>query len=581
MGGFIKMVFASLFALVLFLVGGFLLLGIVASSGKKVSIPKQATLHLAVPASLPDFPIGNEALFGDPEVTLHDLRMNLRKAAVDERIERVVLQMGMTSAGWASLTELREEIAKVRAAGKPVYAWCEWVTFRNYYLAAACDSIFAPSDAFVLFDGINGERQFHKGLMDKIGVQMRVHKIEAYKAAGEIDIRTEMSPEARQNAQWILDETIAKVKASVLADRKKDEGWWDARLAEVAPRAEEAKASGLIDDVVYWNDLKDRWQGEEAAKGKSLIVTGGTYSKVTGASVGLRGKTKIAIIHAQGAIAGSRSGTNPIWGGALMGSESVNKELRRVAEDETVDAVVFRVDSPGGSTYTSDLIRHQVAMLESKKPLVVSMGDAAASGGYMISYPCSMIVANELTRTGSIGSIFQLPNAEGLMGKLGLSTDRITYGPNATIASVVKPWTAAEESLVVRQHWKSYNEWVADIARVRGMTFTGVDTLGRGRVWTGQQALALGLVDSVGTLDDAIAIALAMAGGKSGDKWSEVHYPKRQTFLEALQEGDFPMARRILAQAIWREVETSVAETVEGVTALTSGELALDPTVLP
>jgi protease IV len=209
------------------------------------------------------------------------------------------------------------------------------------------------------------------------------------------------------------------------------------------------------------------------------------------------------------------------------------------------------------------------------------MGDAAASGGYMIAYPCSMIVANPATRTGSIGSIFQFPNAGGLFAKLGLSTDRLTYGPEATITSFVLPWTAAQESLVARQHWKAYDEWVEDVARVRGMTFAGVDSIARGRVWTGRQALGLGLVDTLGTLDDAIAIAAGMAGAKAGEKVSEVHYPKRQTFLEALQSGDFLAARRIVARAIWREATDSAHETMESAAAVLTGDLALEESLLP
>jgi protease-4 len=199
----------------------------------------------------------------------------------------------------------------------------------------------------------------------------------------------------------------------------------------------------------------------------------------------------------------------------------------------------------------------------------------------MISYPCSMLVANVATRTGSIGSIFSLPNAAGLMDKIGVTTDRITYGPYAGITSLVKPWSAEEESIVVRQHWATYNEWVEDIARVRGMTFAQVDTIGRGRVWTGRQALARGLVDSVGTIDDAIAIAAAMGGAKAGDKVNEVHYPKQQTFFEALQAGDFMAARHILALAIWHEAATSVGETVESAAALTAGDLSIEPSLLP
>ncbi len=580
MGGFIKQVFATLFALVLFLVGGLFLLGGIAASGKKTVIPQNATLHLTLPVSLLDFPAGSEQPFGDPPMTLHDLRMALRKAAVDERIDRVVFTMGITEAGWSKLGELRQDIAAVRAAGKPVFAYCEWLTFRNYYLATACDSVWLAPDAFVVFEGINAERQFKRGLWDKLGIQWRVHKIEKYKAAGEIDVRTTMSDEARENAQWILDETTAMVRDAVIADRKKDAAWFDDLLVQVAPRANEAKALGMIDDAVYWNDLVDRWQGPDAAKGKSRIVSGTKYAKVSPASVGLRGKIKVAVIHAQGAIAGAKSGENPLFGGAMMGHETINAEIRKVARDKTVDAVVFRVDSPGGSSFTSDLIRHQVAMLEREKPLVVSMGDAAASGGYMISYPCSLIVANPATRTGSIGSIFQYPNIGGLYDKLGLSTDRITYGPNATMTSVAVPWTAAQETLVARQHWKGYNEWVEDVARMRGMTFAGVDSIARGRVWTGRQAVALGLVDTLGTLGDAIAIAAAMAGAAPGEKVSEAHYPKRQTFLEALQAGDFVAARRILAAAIWHEAADSARETLESAAAAMQGDLAIEESLL-
>lgn len=581
MGGFVKQVFATLFALVLFFVFGLFLLGGIAASGKKTVIPKGSTLHLVVPVSLNDYPSGAESPFGDPPVTLHDLRLALRKAAVDERIERVVLQMGITDAGWSKMEELRQEIAAVREAGKPVFAWCEWITFRNYYLAAACDSIWMAPTGFIVFDGINSERQFRRGLMDKIGVQMRVHKIEKYKAAGEIDVRKEMSPEARENAQWILDDTVDMVRTAIAADRKKDGAWVDAMLAEVSPRASEAVERGFIDGVVYWNDLEDRWGGEPGAKKSSdRIVTGARYAKIPAASVGLRGKTKVAVIHAQGAIGGAKSGENPFLG-LMLGSDTINEEIRRVARDKTVDAVVFRIDSPGGSTYTSDLIRHQVAMLEREKPLVVSMGDVAGSGGYMIAYPCSLIVANTSTRTGSIGSIFQFPNAGGLLEKIGLTTDRVSYGPHATMTSLTLPWTAAQESIVVRQHWKSYNEWVADIARVRGMTFEGVDSLGRGRVWTGRQALARGLVDSLGTLDDAIAMAARMGGAEDVTDVSESHYPRQQTFLEALQEGDFPMARRILARAIWHEATDATRETMEGAAALTQGEIAIVESYLP
>jgi protease-4 len=577
MGAFFRQLFATILALFIVLIGGIFVLAAIGSSRKTV-IPAHSTLVLTMPVSLEDYPPTRGKPFGDRVMTLHDMRMGLKTAAVDKRIDRVVLQLGFGDAGWASLDEIRQEVAKTRKAGKKVYAYCEWLTFKNEYLASACDSIWLPPGAYVAVTGINAEREFHKGLMDKLGIQMRVHKIEAYKAAGETDIRTSMSPEARENAEWILDETVKYVVPAILKDRKKDQAWWDGVLARPVMRAHEAVEMGLADRELYWNDLKESWAGDDDSETNSRIVTGSKYAEVVPATVGLRGKTKVAVIHAQGAIAGAKSGENPLLGGATMGHDNVVKDLRKVADDESIDAVVFRVDSPGGETFASDIIRNQVERLAAKKKVVVSMGDAAASGGYMISDKFPMLVANATTRTGSIGSIFQLPNADGLFGKVGITHDRVTYGPNATMISLAQPWTAEQESIIVRTHWAGYNEWVADIAKARHMTFEQVDGLGRGRVWTGTQAVANGLVDTVGTLDDAVRIAARLAGAADSAKVSEVHYPKTQTFFEALSSGDFPLARSILAASLFRDATEPMRNAYESTRSwFSSPELAIDP----
>jgi protease-4 len=577
MGAFFRQLFATIFALIIVLIGGIFILAAIGSS-KKTVIPAHSTLVLTMPVSLAEYPPTRGRPFGDKIMTLHDLRMDLKKAALDKRIERVVVQMGYGDAGWASLDELRQEIAATRKAGKPVYAYCEWLTFKNEYLAAACDSIWLPPDAYIAITGIDAEREFHKGLLDKLGIQMRVNKIEKYKAAGEIDVRTDMSPEARENAQWILDETVKYVVPAILQDRRKDEAWWDGVLARPVMRAHEAVDMGLADRVLYWNNLKDQWAGDDDSETNSKLVSGSKYADVVPASVGLRGKLKIAVIHAQGAIAGAKSGENPILGGATMGHENVVKDLRKVGEDKSIDAVVFRVDSPGGETFASDIIRQQVERLAQKKKVVVSMGDVAGSGGYMIAYCAPTLVANATTRTGSIGSIFQLPNVKGLLDKIGITYDRVTYGPNATMISLLSPWTAQQESILVRTHWAGYNEWVADVARHRHMTFEQVDGLGRGRVWTGMQAVANGLVDTVGTLDDAIRIAARLGGGSDTSRVTEVHYPKTQTFFEALSSGDFQLAREILGATMFRDATEPMRNAYESTRAwVLSPELAIDP----
>jgi len=580
MAAFFRQLLATFVALVIVIFGGFFLLVILVAgaSVKKTVVPDHATLYLQMPPELADYPPTRGKPFGERPLTLHDMRVGLRKAAVDSRIDRVVIQMGIGDPGWASMEELRQEIAATRKAGKPVYAYCDWLTMKTEYLASACDSIYIPQNAWILFNGINGERQFHKNLMDKIGVQMRVHKIEKYKAAGETDIRTDMSPEARENAQWILDATVAYVVPRIVRDRHKDQAWWDGVLARTTMRAPDAVAMCLADRIAYWNDLKDRWGGDtdKALGSDDKVITGVAYMDVAPSEVGLKGPLKIAVMHAQGAIAGTKSGANPILGGATMGSETIDKDLRDIANDKSIDAVVFRIDSPGGETFASDIIRRQVERLAQKKKVVVSMGDVAGSGGYMIAYEAPKLVANAMTRTGSIGSIFQFPNARGLMDKLGITFDRVTYGPNATISSFTTPWTTDQESLIVRTHWASYNEWVADVARVRHMTFGRVDSLGRGRVWTGEQAEQNGLIDTVGTLDDAIAIAAGEAGGKRGDKVTEVHYPRTESFWEAVSSGDFDLAKEIVVAAVFKNATEPLRDAYDSTTSwLMSPDLSL------
>src|SRR5258708_1520569 len=229
MAAFFRPLIATIRVLVVVMVGGFFLLVVIiaAASVKKSVVPDHATLYMQIPAAMADYPPTRGRPFGDRPLTMHDLRTGLAKAAVDRRIDRVVLEMGVGEPGWATIEELRQEIAAFRKSGKRVYAYCNWLTFKNEYLAAACDSIDVPPDSWVLFNGVNAEREFHKGLMDKLGVVMRGHKIGKNKAAAETDIRTDMSPEARADARRIPDATVAYVAPRIVPARQKDHAWWD------------------------------------------------------------------------------------------------------------------------------------------------------------------------------------------------------------------------------------------------------------------------------------------------------------------------------------------------------------------
>jgi protease-4 len=356
MGAFFRQLFATILAIVIVMVGCIFLLAAIGSS-KKVVIPEHATLLLKMPVSLGEYPPTRGKPFGERPLTLHDLRMNLKKAAVDKRIDRVVLHMGFGDAGWASIEELRQEIAATRKAGKPVYAYCEWLTFKNEYLAAACDSIWLPPDAYIAITGINAEREFHKNLLDKIGVKMRVHKIEAYKAAGETDIRTDMSPAARENAQWILDETVKYVVPKILADRKKDQAWWDGILARPVMRANEAVELGvgrprpLLERPAHRVGRRRRGEQQQDRQAARSTPTSCPPRSACAARPRSRSSTRRARSPARSRARTSCSAARP-WA-----TRTWSATCARWPADKSIDAVVFRVDSPGGETFASDVIR--------------------------------------------------------------------------------------------------------------------------------------------------------------------------------------------------------------------------------
>jgi protease-4 len=573
---FLKVFFSVLLSLALLLAAGILGLAGMAA-GQKPRVPSHATLVLRLDGGLADYPTGGGAPWESHDLTLHEARQALRMAAVDKRIERVVLDVSAVGRRFANHDELRARIHALRAAGKPVYAFVQNLNPTTLYVAAAADSIWMPLEGGVEFTGFAGEQPFARGMLDKLGIHVKQHQIEAYKAAGELTTRTDMSGPARDNDQWLLDATVARWRAVLRQDRGLTDATIDSALARALFFPEDAIGLHLVDGLAYWDDVVRRFDDPKAAKDpkKTRFIDATRYAEVDPASVGLKGGRKIAIVHAQGIIAGRESGRNPLLG-TVMGWGTVCDDLRRAGEDKNIAAVVFRVDSQGGSSYASDMIAHAVAELQRRKPVVVSMGAIAASGGYKISYPCSLVVADEMTMTGSIGSLITWFNLKGMWDRLGITWDGVSYGPRADLLGSLRDWTPEERDLVVRNHWASYDLWVRDIARVRGLDFAHLDTaLARGRVWTGRQAMERGLVDSLGTLDDAIRMAAARAGVAPGTKVSEVHWPERTSFVDALLSGRLGLARQVAAERTAAWLWHSAAAPVTG-TAGTLHELATD-----
>jgi protease-4 len=571
MKSFIKTFFAVLVANVILVALLFVFvagLGASMKAGKKPDIKDGSYLVMDIYGEVLayDPPIAfPESIIGPKPETLHRILSNLEKATVDDRIEGVIIKISTNNGlGSGMIEEIRGAINKLQEAGKLVYAYSDGLDRKALFLAAACDSVFLAPPGYVYYVGYGASAYYIKGLFEKLGLKADLHKIADYKSAAELVTRTDMSPEAREMRTWIMRDLWEMEMAAVSGDL----GVTEDKLVECMDYAiflaEEAQEAGLVDGVLYWSDLKDRLKGEDDEKLKTVGQS--AYAKITRESVGLKGKKRIAVVHAHGMIGGRKSEVNPMLG-SMMGHETVAANLRKAAEDDKVEAVVFRVDSRGGESLASELIRHAVDEVMKKKPVVVSMIDVAASGGYTISYHANKIVANPMTITGSIGSISGKVNTTGMFNKVGITFDTITLGPNALMWSDRTDFTREQRRRFVDNHWGSFNIWLADVAERRGMTFEEAEQLAHGRVWTGRQAEGNGLVDELGGLDRAIELAKEEAGVEPDEEVTLVHYPKQKGLLASIMSGDSPLSAMV-RWALYRFVHEDLADTYRMLTSV-------------
>ncbi|MGP8329759.1 MAG: signal peptide peptidase SppA [Methanosarcinaceae archaeon] len=499
-----------------------------------------------------------DKLLGDAPETLQRILSNLEKTAVDERIDGVILSISGTGGGYAMLEEIRGAISNCRAAGKKVFAYGTAMSRKSIFLAAACDSIFMPPTGYFSFKGLAQESFYIKGMLEKIGIKANLHKIKDYKTAAEMIQEEKMTSQAREMSEWMLDELWNLVIPALTKERNLSEKDLIDAMQQAVFSVQGAQAVGLIDNVLYWEQLENRLKQPD--EDKLRLVSQSAYAKVDPDDLDLDGDQKIAVVHAQGFIGGSKSGVNPLLG-PMMGSSSVISDLRKAQFDDDIAAVVFRVNSGGGDHLTSDLIGHQIEILAKKKPVVVSMVDVAASGGYSISYRANKIVANTMTVTGSIGSILGTFNIRKLYHKLGITKDIITKGSDVMLNTDYRDFTRSEWKSLTDQHWDSFNDWLRDVAEHRGFTFEEAEKLAHGRVWSGRQAKANGLIDEVGGLDKAIEVAKSLAEIPVEEKVTLIHYPKEKTLPEMILSSENSSAG-ILNWVLYRYFQYEIPKTL-------------------
>lgn len=545
-----------LIALVVLGVGGLV-------AGKKSNIEDGSYLVVEMYGDLLEYdPPGGimSAVSGGDVETLHRVLGNLEKARLDDRIAGVIFKVSMENrAGTAATQEIRNAIRRVRESGKKVYGWAESFAENDYPLLAACDEVLAPPTAYIIFEGFGTTFPHVKKALDKLGIKPNIHKIKDYKSAAELVTRESTSEPARENIEWMFDERWDLFVEALSADRGLDEAKITALMEHALFTAEEALESGLLDRVLYWDELEDELKTEDDDELRA--VGQARYAKVKPGKVGLKGKQTIAVIHAQGMIAGRENEVNPLLG-LLMGHETIVAEFRRARMDEDVAAIVFRVNSPGGDALGSDLMGHEVEVTAAVKPVVVSMVDVAASGGYHIAYRASKIVADPGTVTGSIGSISGKFNMKGFYDKLGITYDEFGRGPNAFMNSGLRDFTPAERARFEENHWDGFNAWLRDVADHRGMSFEDAEKLAHGRVWSGRQAVENGLIDDLGDLTRAVELAKELAGIPADEQVTLAHYPKTKGLLESLMGGG--QAGSAAARwAVYRMIREDVADTLE------------------
>ena len=530
--------------LLVLLVVGIIGIAFLANRMGRPDVENNTVLVLNVSGDLPDYvpeePFA-KALGIQQKQSFSSLLTQLRKAKIDNRIGAVVLDISFPDIGWGKADELRDAIKDYRASGKPAYAYMEIGSNREYYIATAADKVFVPPSGDIYINGFAAEAMFYKGSLDKLGVEADVIQIgPKYKNAPDQYTKKEMGEGQREVINAVLDEYWSRFTGAIAEARNKSPEDV-ASLIDGAPyNAVQAKSLGLIDDTFYkeqvYDDLKNRLGYK--TDDKLRTIRGADYREIPSDTLGLNKGERVAVIFASGAINVGHSSSSP-FGGNMVGSDTIVDAVNKAAMDNSIKAIVLRVDSPGGSALASDLMWYAIENAKAKKPVVVSMSDVAASGGYYISCNANKIVAEPSTITGSIGLFMGKPVVKGLYNWLGISNEYVMRGKNAGIFRETEHWTDQERAKMVESANNIYyGSFVPKVAKGRNKTDEEVNSIGQGRVWTGTQAKQNGLIDEFGGLETAINVAKQLANLPADKDVRRVVLPEPKPFFESLFGSD-------------------------------------------
>jgi protease-4 len=512
--------------------------------------------HIKLSGALDESPPAADPLFGGSGENFKTKLDRIKKAKADKDIKALYLQLDGLSVGWAKLDELSWAIADFRKSGKKAFAYLEAGSTKDYLLALACDEVCLPESGWLMLTGVRAEVSFYKDLFEKIGVKADMLQMGDFKAAAEPFMRSSMSEPARKQLTTVIDDYYEKNIVERIVHQRADRKFTAEQVKKLIDEgpytARGALKAKLIDRVAYVEKYQEQFKTSLGADEIKIVKNYGKEKKKTpdlsnpfavlkllmdGPKTTTTSKNpKIAVIHAVGVITTGKS-EEGLFGASTVGSTTMIEAIRQAEKDDTVKAIVLRVDSPGGSALASDLIWNELK--RAKKPIVASMSDVAASGGYYISMAAKKIYADPGTLTGSIGVVGGKMSLGGTFSKLGIKTEVISRGANSGILSTEKPFSDSERKAMTALMKDVYDQFLdkaLEGRRKAGKKMTRDELVGLagGRIWTGRQAKENGLIDELGSFEDALTAAWKLAK-MPGDKEPELLLlPKSKGFLDSL-----------------------------------------------
>ncbi len=529
MGKFLLGILTGFILVVLIGVIGFF--AIASLRTKPATIADGSTLVIHLWGDVPEKPPIEFSIPGLTEhnsITVENVWSMLRRAAADSRVKAVIFEPEGATIGWGAMQEIHADLENFRKSGKPLVAWLESPSLRDYYMDTAASKIYMPPTDLLNLKGIGFQLMYFKNTLDKLGVQVDVQHAGKYKDYGDQFTRSSMSPETKEVMNSLADGLYGDLLAVIAKGRGKDEAAVRTIIDNGPFLAKQAKANGLIDDIRYedevFGEMKTTLHQTELKRTSEK-----EYARVTDASSGLGAtdNTQIAFVVGEGTITrGDDSDADSFESGVF------DHMLERVGNDTSIKAAIIRINSGGGEVVASDDMWRAMNQLKAKKPIVISMGDEAASGGYYMAMTGSPIVAYPGTITGSIGVVFGKPNLHGLYDKLGITKETVSRGKFALIDSDYSSLTPEEAAKLKEGIDATYEDFLDKVSTSRKKPVSDIETVAQGRVWLGDQAKQRGLVDDLGGIDSAIQKARELAGIPASSRVSLVLYPAKKSLLE-------------------------------------------------